>query len=122
MTPEEVIDVYATAWGETDAAERMRILESVLTADATYTDPRVYAASPGELSDQIGRILPDRPGARVLRISAVDMHHGKARFAWHMLKGDGTPLPAGIDIVEFEETTGKLKSILGFFGPLAELE
>lgn len=38
-----------------------------------------------------------------------------------MVKGDGTAMPAGIDIVEFDEPTGKLKMILGFFGPRAEL-
>lgn len=122
MTPEETIDLYATAWGETDPGRRMTILEQVLSPDCTYTDPRVHAANPSELCDHIGRILPSRPGAKVLRISAVDVHHGKARFAWHMVNADGSALPAGLDIVEFDEVTGKLKSILGFFGPLADLE
>ncbi|MBO6900769.1 MAG: hypothetical protein JJ864_05425 [Rhizobiaceae bacterium] len=121
MTPEEVIDTYATAWGEPDPGRRKAILEQVLTPGCTYTDPRVHAANPAELSDHIGRILPSRPGAKVLRISAVDMHHGKARFAWHMVNADGTALPAGLDIVEFDEATGKLKTILGFFDPLPEL-
>lgn len=122
MTPEETIDIYASAWGETDSGRRMTILEQVLSPDCTYTDPRVHAANPGELSDHIGRILPSRPGAKVLRISTVDMHHGKARFAWHMVNADGTALPAGLDIVEFDEATGKLKTILGFFGSLPDLE
>lgn len=122
MTPEETIDIYATAWGETDPGRRMAILEQVLMPYCTYTDPRVHAANPAELSDHIGRILPSRPGAKVFRISAVDMHHGKARFAWHMVNADGTALPAGLDIVEFDGATGKLAMILGFFGPLADLE
>ena len=121
MTPEETIDIYASAWGETDPAARLEIFGRVLTSDCTYTDPRVHAANPSELSDHIGRILPTRPGARVLRTSAVDMHHGKARFAWHMVNADGTALPAGLDIVEFDEA-GRLRMILGFFGPLADME
>ena len=121
MTPEETIDIYASAWSEIDPGQRMAILEKVLTSDCTYTDPRVHAANPSELSDHIGRILPTRPGARVLRTSAVDMHHGKARFAWHMVNADGTALPAGLDIVEFDEE-GRLRMILGFFGPLADME
>ena len=121
MTPEETIDIYASAWSEIDPGQRMAILEKVLTSDCTYTDPRVHAANPSELSDHIGRILPTRPGAHVLRTSAVDMHHGKARFAWHMVNADGTALPAGLDIVEFDEE-GRLRMILGFFGPLADME
>ncbi len=122
MTLEETIDVYASAWSEADAGRRLEILDTVLTADATYTDPRVHAVNPAELSDHIGRILAGRPGARVLRTSVVDAHHGKARFAWHLVNADGTSLPPGIDIVEIDEATGKLKTILGFFGPLADLE
>ena len=121
MTPEEVIDVYCTAWSEPDAGKRLQTLERVLTPDATYTDPRVHAESPARLSQHIGAVLATRPGARVLRISAVAAPHGKARFAWHLVDADGTALPPGLDIVAFDEVSGRLKTILGFFGPLPEM-
>ncbi len=58
-----------------------------------------------------------RPGARVVRTSAVQQHHGFARFAWQVIEADGTKLPAGLDIAVISEG-GRISQIIGFFGPL----
>ena len=49
---------------------------------------------------------------------AVGLHHGMARFAWHVVQADGTALPEGLDVVWLSDDGARLARILGFFGPL----
>jgi hypothetical protein len=60
-----------------------------------------------------------RPGASVLRSSAVDAHHGLARFAWHVVQADGVALPDGLDIAFVSADGARIERIIGFFGPLS---
>jgi len=55
-----------------------------------------------------------------VRTSAVDAHHGLARFAWRIVQADGSMLPEGIDFAEIS-AEGRIQRIMGFFGPLAPL-
>lgn len=112
-----LIDTYCAAWNEPDPAHREQILKGVWAEGATYTDPRGHATGVTELVALIGQIRFGRPGARVIRTSEVDSHHGLARFAWRVVQADGTALPEGIDIAEISDG-GKLLRIVGFFGPL----
>jgi hypothetical protein len=121
MTLEETVDLYCSAWSEPDQEKRLAILQDVLTPGASYIDPRTDVKGHEAVAAHIERVLSTRPGARVVRTSAIDAHHHWARFAWHLVKNDGTTMPPGIDIVEVDLTSGKLRSILGFFGPLADL-
>ena len=93
----------------------------MLVPTATYTDPRVHADSLEALAAHIDRVLAQRPGARVLRTSEVDLHHGVARFAWHVVQADGTALPEGLDVVWLTDDGARLARILGFFGLLQRL-
>jgi alkylated DNA nucleotide flippase Atl1 len=115
---ERLIDAYCEAWCEPDAAARRRLLDHVWATGATYTDPRAQLAGLDALVAHIGKVLADRPGSRVIRTSAVDSHHGLARFAWRVVQADGTMLPEGVDFAEVAGD-GKLARIVGFFGPLA---
>jgi hypothetical protein len=112
-----LIDAYCQVWCEPDGQRREQLLESVWASNATYSDPTVHAASSNDLLLHIAKVLARRPGAKVVRTSAVDEHHGWARFAWRVIESDGTPLPEGIDLVEFS-SDGKIQRIIGFFGPL----
>jgi hypothetical protein len=113
----ETIDTYCSAWSEPDPARRLELLRASCVEDVVYLDPRGESDGIEALSATIARILAGRPGARVVRTSAVDAHHGHARFAWQVIQADGMKLPEGLDIVELA-TDGKLRRILGFFGPL----
>jgi hypothetical protein len=62
-------------------------------------------------------VLTTYPGGRIERTSAIDAHHGWARFGWRMALADGTTLPEGIDFAEIGED-GKLRRVVGFFGAL----
>ena len=115
---EQLIDTYCEAWSEPNPVQRVRILQAIWDPDATYTDPRTHTTGIEQLSAHIGKILSGRPGAKVVRTSAVDTHHGLVRFAWRVVQVDGTMLPEGIDFAEISSER-KLLRIVGFFGPLA---
>ena len=85
---------------------------------ASYTDPSVHAANGSELLTHIAKVRERRPGAKVLRTSGVDAHHGLARFAWQVVQADGVALPDGLDIAFVSADGLRIERIIGFFGPL----
>ncbi len=118
MDVTELIDRYCGVWNEADASLRESSLTSIWASEATYTDPSVHAVGARELSAHIETVRARRPGASVLRTSAVDLHHGVARFAWHVVLADGTELPEGIDIALLSADGSRIERIIGFFGPI----
>jgi hypothetical protein len=117
----ELIDCYCAAWSEPSPSRRAELLARVWADDATYTDPTIHAATSAELLAHIEKVLARRPGARVVRTSGVDMHHGVARFSWHVIQTDGTSSPDGLDFAELSSDGKRIRRIVGFFGPLREL-
>ena len=118
MTTEELIAAYFAAWNEPEAARRERLLKEIWAEDATYTDPAVHTVGIRELNEHIDRVFARYPGSRVVMTSRLDAHHGVLRFLWKKTLADGTSLPEGIDFGEVS-AEGKLRRIVGFFGPLA---
>jgi hypothetical protein len=116
----QLIDDYCAAWSEADAARRAALLARVWSPGASYTDPRAQLVGADQLAAHIAKVLAQRPGARVVRTSAIDLHHGLARFTWRVVQADGSMLPEGIDFAEISPD-GKLLRIVGFFGPLAAI-
>jgi hypothetical protein len=113
-----LIDRYCDVWNEPDPGRRAALLAVVWAPGATYTDPSVHAASADELLAHIANVRARRPGASVLRSSAVDAHHGLARFTWHVVQADGVALPDGLDIAFLTADGLQIERIIGFFGPL----
>lgn len=116
-----LIASYAAAWSESDRTARETLLERVFAVDGTYTDPTVDLAGRAALVTHIGRFQERSPGARIEPISVVDAHHGQLRFAWRLALPDGTVVVEGLDYGELTRD-GKIKRIVGFFGPLATKE
>jgi hypothetical protein len=114
----DLIDRYCQVWTEPDADRRRELLASVWADGATYTDPSVHATNAAELLAHIAKIQARRPGAKILRTSAVDVHHGVARFAWHVVEANGNQLPEGLDIAFLTPDGRRIERIIGFFGPL----
>ncbi len=114
----DLIDRYCAVWNEVDEALRATLLHAVWARDATYTDPRAATTGAEELLAHIVRIRASRPGARIERTTAVDIHHGIARFGWRVVEADGNKLPEGLDIAFFTPDGSRIESIIGFFGPL----
>jgi hypothetical protein len=118
MDVTELIDRYCRVWNEPDPSVRADLLAAVWATGATYTDPSVHASGTAELLAHIAAVRERRPGASVLRTSAVDIHHRVARFAWHVVQADGVALPEGLDIARISADGMHIEHVIGFFGPL----
>lgn len=117
MTIEETVAAYAAAWDEPDRGRRQALLEASITADAVYVDPTVETRGIAALMDHIDAVRQRLPGTHLELTSAVDTHHGLARFGWRRVMADGTARPDSIDFVEIAGD-GRLSRIIGFFGPM----
>jgi hypothetical protein len=115
---ERLIDTYCAAWSEAELDRRRQTLDEIWASNATYTDPRAHLIGAEALCAHIGTVLAGRPGARIIRTSVLDCHHGLLRFAWRVVQADGSLLPEGLDVAEISDDMRILR-IIGFFGPLA---
>jgi hypothetical protein len=57
------------------------------------------------------------PGHRFRRVSGVDGHHDRIRFAQVLAGPDGGTVVRGIDVAELAGD-GRLRRVTGFFGDL----
>ena len=119
-TIEKLADSYCAAWSAVDSAKRRTLLSEVWEEAGIYIDPTTLCTGRDELADHIGKVQLRYPGASVIRTSALDQHHDLLRFAWKMVLADGKSLPEGVDFAELSDN-GKLRRIVGFFGPLARM-
>jgi len=116
MNTQQIVDTYGSSWGEPDVAKRRQLLEQSLADDATYTDPQSDVAGRDGLIELISGFQAQVNGAKIVATSAVDVHHEKFRFTWAMLAADGSRMIEGIDFGELAPD-GRIKKIVGFFGP-----
>lgn len=114
----DLVDRYCAVWNEPDAERRAALLVAVWADGATYTDPRADTVGAEALLAHIAGVRAGRPGAKIVRTTAVDAHHGVARFGWCVVAADGTPLPEGIDFIELDAGGVRIRRIIGFFGPM----
>jgi len=97
---------------------RLGLLDQAWDEDGTYTDPLAEVTGRSALHAHIGASFSDFPGMVITRTSAVDVHHDKGRFTWQLELPDGSVPVGGTDFVEVTPQ-GQIRSIVGFFGPLA---
>ncbi len=120
MALDETVRVYCAAWGEPDLERRRQMIERVWAPEGTYTDPNGHSEGREALSQRMTRHLQKNINGQIVPSSRVDFHHGMLRFTWKMVSVDGKTLLEGIDFGEIA-TDGKLKKIVGFFGPTKPL-
>jgi hypothetical protein len=116
LTTQQIVETYGAAWGEPDVAKRRQLLEQSWADDGTYTDPQSDVAGRDALIELISGFQAQVNGARIVPTSAVDVHHERFRFTWAMLGADGSRMMEGIDYGELA-ADGRIKKIVGFFGP-----
>jgi len=115
-----LVDTYCAAWSSESAEQRRALLLPLWGEGATYTDPTVHAVGAEQLLAHIAGIQARHPGARILRTSDVDIHHGVARFTWKFVMPDGTLPPEGLDIAFVDADHKRISRIIGFFGSLVK--
>lgn len=111
------VDNYLSAWNEEDPAMRSQLIEQVWTTDGRLVDPPMAAHGHNEISDMASALHGQFPGHYFRRSSEVDEHHGRFRFAWELVSGDGAVAIAGLDVGQLNDS-GQIEQITGFFGPL----
>jgi hypothetical protein len=110
-----IVDTYLDMWNENDAAKRAELITTAWATDAHYVDPMLEADGHDALSAMVEGVHAQFPGHTFRRLSGVDAHHDRVRFAWDLVAPDGTVTVAGIDVGVID-AAGKLQSITGFFG------
>ena len=120
MGPSEVVAAYGAAWAEPDEAKRRALLTEAWAEAGVYVDPTGRADGREALVQHIAGFHGMFPGHRIDNASGVDEHDGYLRFAWKMVGPDGAVVMEGVDFGSLDGD-GKLKSIVGFFGPWPEV-
>ena len=112
-----LVDTYLAMWNETDAARRAEHIEHAWARDARYVDPMLEAEGYAGLEAIVAGVQTKFPGHCFRRVSGVDTHHDRVRFAWELAAPDGGIVVAGIDVGVLAPD-GRLQQITGFFGEL----
>ena len=121
ITAVEAVTAYAAAWAEPDEDSRRALLEKSWADDGVYMDPTARVEGREALVKHIGGFLAQMGEARLERSSGVEVHHDVLRFEWRIVAADGSVVAAGFDYGE-TAPDGRLKRIVGFFGPFPDLE
>lgn len=95
--PTELIDRYIAVWNETDRARRRALIASTWTEDAHYLDPLLSGEGHAGIDAMVQAVQDNYPGNRFRRISEVDVHHDRVRFAWTLGPDGGPALAQGVD-------------------------
>lgn len=115
---EEVVDSHLAAYAEPDSQVRTSLVARAWSPEGRLVDPPLAAQGHAEIHGQAEALLSLYPGARFRRSSAVDAHHGFARYTWDLLSPAGEVLLSGTDVASFNDDN-RLSLVVGFFGPLS---
>ena len=114
------IDQHLEAYAMADAVRRNALIANAWNAEGELFDPPLEGRGHAEIGALADVVLTHYAGHRFVRTTAVDSHHGFARYGWDLVGPDGTTAVSGIDVVQFDDS-GKLLRVVGFFGPLAHV-
>jgi hypothetical protein len=113
----DTIDLHLEAYALADAERRDTLVAAAWNVDGELLDPPLEGRGLAEISALADVVLTHYAGHRFVRTTAIDAHHGFARYGWDLVASDRTVAVSGIDVAQFDDA-GKLLRIVGFFGPL----
>lgn len=116
----ELIDLHLEAYGEPDPARRAALVAQVWAADGVLADPPFDATGRDGIADLTTIVLEHFPGHIFRRTTAVDEHHGIARYGWELIGPDGSVAVSGLDVADIND--GRLQRVIGFFGEQERLD
>ena len=111
----DVLVAYWTAWNEPDPGLVRRHLESAVTVDVEWNDPRDSFVGIDELEAAVLRLRSAKPDYVFTLASEIDRHHDLLRYRWDMSRR-GRTLMEGLDIVALDPSSGLIRRVDGFFG------
>lgn len=104
------------AWNERDVAKIRGHLEIAVTEDVEFVDPN-YAIRGIDAFTAMVRAFRERlPDVDVIRTSAIDQHHDRARYSWAVAVSPAHTVE-GYDTVALA-ADGRIARVDGFFGQL----
>jgi hypothetical protein len=113
-----LIDEHLRAYAEPDDERRAEAVARLWAGDGSLVDPP-FDGTGHEAIAAMGAVLQQHyAGHTFRRTTAIDSHHGVARYGWEMVSPDGAVVLSGVDVADVTDD-GRLRRIVGFFGPLA---
>lgn len=115
----QLIDGYLAAYCEPDASRRAALVAAAWSPDGTLMDPPFAGSGHDAIAGLTDTVLTHFPGHTFRRTTAVDTHHGVARYGWELVGADGTVAVEGLDVADLTADGRRLARVVGFFGALA---
>lgn len=120
MPFDTLIDQYLDAYCDPDPARRADAVAKLWVDDGRLIDPPLQASGHAGIAEQAATVLSHYPGHRFVRTSGVDAHNGFARYGWQLRSPQGGAAVEGCDFAEIDTHSGRLRRVVGFFGPLPQ--
>ena len=111
----EQVDAFLRAWGNPDAADRRRLLESCAAPDIAFRD--AFSATNGieEMLANLEAVQIHMPGMTLVRDGDVRQAHGTAIAGWTAQGPDGSPRGRGTNVYDLAPD-GRIRRVVGFWG------
>ena len=113
----QVIDTHLEAYCLADAARRAELVARVWDPAGSLVDPPFDGTGHEAIAGMTDVVLTHYAGHRFERTTAIDAHHGIARYGWALVGPDGSAAVTGTDVAEIGPD-GRLVRVVGFFGEL----
>jgi hypothetical protein len=111
------IDTHLAAYCEPDAGRRAALVAQVWSPQGQLVDPPMEGEGLEAIVGLGDVVVTHYPDHTFRRTTAVDEHHGYARYGWALVAADGAVAVAGTDIATLD-SDGRLVKVVGFFGEL----
>lgn len=108
------IDQWFSAWAETDAAARDRLLAACTTEAITMQDKHACLHGRADLQDHIGMSQRFMPGIVMKRVGDPRHCQGTVLVEWTAADGTGNPLGKGTNVMRLA-ADGRIVSVIGFW-------
>ena len=86
------IDTHLAAYGEPDASKRAELVRQVWSSTGQLLDPPIEGTGHDGIAALGDIVQAHYAGHTFRRTSAVDAHHGFARYGWDLVAPDGSVL------------------------------
>lgn len=113
------VDRHLAAYGEPRPDRRAALIEGAWAPDGQLIDPPLTGAGHDGITEMAAALQQQFPDHRFRRSSAIDEHHGHLRYTWELVGSGGDVVLTGLDVGELDPD-GRLRRVVGFFGPLAD--